>query len=216
MSRINAKLAESKDFVTIKVLQEDGLINSFRLLRAETILPNIQHLTDGETGVELEASGKHVVIKRILDGSPAFFSFVLATGQRVLSINFQRTDVKYLEKYEELRFGTVGTRVTYVVDTRTEYPDDDDHQYNVGIAQSAQWAKLPSVVSWNTTGRLPRTTDGYIVETEDQKGAREDEEWFSIIDDAKPLMLPIVRQILMNNQERKSKASLNSKRLLFN
>jgi hypothetical protein len=216
MSRINAKLAESTDFVTIKVLQEDGLINSFILLRAETILPNMQHLTDGETGVELEASGKHVVGKRILDGSPAFFSFVLATGQRVLSINFQRTDVKYLEKYEELRFGTVGTRVTYVVDTRTEYPDDDDHQYNVGIAQSAQWAKLPSVVSWNTTGRLPRTTDGYIVETEDQKGAREDEEWFSIIDDAKPLMLPIVRQILMNNQERKSKASLNSKRLLFN
>jgi hypothetical protein len=81
-SRINAKLAESTDFVTIKVLQEDGLINSFILLRAETILPNMQHLTDGETGVELEASGKHVVGKRILDGSPAFFSFVLATVQR--------------------------------------------------------------------------------------------------------------------------------------
>jgi len=39
---VQEKLSESLDHVTMKVLQADGLVNTFRMLRAPIIIPGIQ------------------------------------------------------------------------------------------------------------------------------------------------------------------------------
>ena len=45
MKRLQQKLADSPDHVTLKVLQEDGRTNSYRVLRAPIIVPGIQVVT---------------------------------------------------------------------------------------------------------------------------------------------------------------------------
>ena len=102
--------------------------------------------------------------------TPAFFSFVLAPGQRILSIDLQRARLEYLAEYQNLDVGPVGHRVTYVVDRRTEYPGDEDDDEE---------------------------------ETEEQRQAREDREWEDMIDNGKPVMLSIVRQVTVNNEQSK-------------
>ena len=42
MKRLQERLNQSPDHVTVKVLQEDGLTNSYRMLRAPIIIPGIQ------------------------------------------------------------------------------------------------------------------------------------------------------------------------------
>ena len=42
MKRLQQKLADSPDHVTLKVLQEDGRTNSYRILRAPMIISGIQ------------------------------------------------------------------------------------------------------------------------------------------------------------------------------
>jgi hypothetical protein len=61
----------------------------------------------------------------VLHRTPAFFSFVLAPGQRVWSIDGTRVQCENLQEYQNLDVGNVGQRVTYLVDTRIEYPVDD-------------------------------------------------------------------------------------------
>ena len=130
MSRLQERLNASPDHVTIRVQKQDGSSSIYRILRAPIIIPGVQHRQDGEIGIELAASGRHVVISRIRDGTPAFFSSVLSPGQRVISINLMTLQVEDLDAYRELDVGPVGHRVTYVIDSRIEYPDGDSIHQN--------------------------------------------------------------------------------------
>ena len=130
MSRLQERLNASPDHVTIRVQKQDGSSSIYRILRAPIIIPGVQHRQDGEIGIELAASGRHVVISRIRDGTPAFFSSVLSPGQRVISINLMTLQVEDLDAYRDLDVGPVGHRVTYVIDSRIEYPDGDSIHQN--------------------------------------------------------------------------------------
>ena len=147
MERLQERLHRSPDHITVKVLQEDGLINSYRMLCAPLVIPGIQHRRDGETGVELAKSSRHIFISKIRDGTPAFYSSLLAPGQRVISINHQRARLEFLEEYQNLDVGRVGYRITYVVDMRTEYLDvDEDEEEETdeqrSVREDAEWEEM--------------------------------------------------------------------------
>ena len=52
MKRLQERLNQSPDHVTVKVLQEDGLTNSYRMLRAPIIIPGIQVWSRRKVGAE--------------------------------------------------------------------------------------------------------------------------------------------------------------------
>jgi thiol-disulfide isomerase/thioredoxin len=100
----------------MKILKSIGLM----VLASSFIIHGAESPMEGGIGVVLGVEGQHVVVKRILPGSPAAAQHVLRAGDRILAVAQDnepavRVESGHLAQTVPLLRGPIGTRVSLTI-----------------------------------------------------------------------------------------------------